>query len=180
MRTGRIGKVSLQTENADRTGSRFESVFKVGNIHAVYFQRRAVFLATLKVQTVVLTGISGTGCSLNPEADIPGYEVIFFPVGTVEIDIRCHFKFLIVRLIHKVHIPHNAHHRLTLLPQLVDIHIGTFIIHHVITGEENNHFVTCRTVDHKVREALIIGQCPVIYAEVSQFHVGTVTRHFDG
>ena len=174
-----IWEIRFQTENIYWTCAWLEWIGTFRNFHTIHIQLGSILAWTAEIQTVVLSWISGWWCSLYAQSALVYDEIIFLAIGRIEIDVNRHFKLLVVGLIHKIHIAHDAHHALALGSELIHINVRTFIIHHLIVLEQHNHFISSRTIHHVVGKFFIIAKRTVIDTDVSQFHICTIASNLD-
>ena len=106
-------------------------------------------------------------------------EVILLAVGRVEVDVHRHLELLVVRLVHQVHVTHDAHHALAHRTQFVYIDISTFVVHHLVLLEQHHHLVARRAVHHVVRQFLVITQSTAVNTQVPHLHVRALARYPD-
>ena len=116
---------------------------------------------------------------MYPQSALVDDEVILLTVGRVEVDVHRNLKLLVVRLVHKVHVAHDAHHALAHRTQFVYIDIRALVVHHLVLLEQHHHLVACRTVHHIVRQFLIITQRTVVHTHVTHLHVRALARDLD-
>ena len=175
----RIREISLQAENVYRTCAWLEWIGAIWNFHTIHIQLGSILAWTAEIQAVVLSWICGWWCSLYAQSTLVDDEIIFLAIGWIEIDVNRHFKLLVVGLIYKIHIAHDAHHTLALGSELIHINVRTFIVHHLVVLEQHNHFVSGRTIHHVVGKFFIIAKRTVIDTDVSQFYICAIASHLD-
>ena len=116
---------------------------------------------------------------MYPQSALVDDEVILLTVGGVEVDVHRNLKLLVVRLVHQVHVAHDAHHALAHRTQFVYIDISALVVHHLVLLEQHHHLVACRTVHHIVRQFLIITQRTVVHTHVPHLYICTLARDLD-
>ena len=106
-------------------------------------------------------------------------EVILLAVGGIEVDVHRHLKFLVVRLVHQVHVAHDSHHALAHCPQLVDVNVCALVVHHLVLLEQHHHLVARRAVHHIVGKFLVVAQRTAVDTHVTHLHVRALARDPD-
>ena len=185
VRTGRVGKVSLQAKNVNGTGTGLERIkegivtFGVLLKDTVDVQLGIVFRGTAEIKAVVLSRISRGGRTLDTQAGAFDIKVVVLTIWGIEIDVGRDLKFLVVGGIDKSDITHNAHDGLAFRTELVNINISAFLIKDVIILKKEDHLVRSGTVYDIIGELLLVGKSTGIDTEASYVHIGRVAHDTD-